>query len=181
MLDLQCFKELMETFSKATGLYVEMVSKEGESCDLFDIDERCEFCQYIRSQPNGVKKCCNSYKRATLEAAKWDEPYFFRCHAGLVIWVVPIRVSDILVGSIICSQVLLWKADCFFYQELRTLNPDVPDLDEMEKKVALLNIVAPERFQAAADILYIIVNQLTKQGLRIFEKIDAVKIQQHIY
>ncbi len=181
MLDLQCFKELMETFSRATGLYVEMVNKEGESCDLFDTAERCEFCQYIRSQPNGLRKCRNSYKQATLEAAKWDEPYFFRCRAGLVIWVVPISVNGVLVWSIICSQVLLWKPDCFFYQELRTLNPEVADFTEMERKVARLGIVAPERFQAAADILHIIVNQLVKQDLRIFEKIGVLKIQQRIY
>ncbi|WP_425060160.1 HTH-type transcriptional activator RhaR [Sporomusa carbonis] len=180
LVDLQYLQEIMENFSKATGLHVALVNKNGESFGLFDTAERCEFCKYIRSKPKGVAKCRASYKQATQEASKWEEPYFFRCRAGLVIWVVPISLRGISLGSIICSQVLLWKPDRFFYQELRELNPEVDDFAELERKVGQLDIIAPDRFQAAADVLYVTVNQLMKRDLLILEKVETYKMQQRI-
>ena len=180
LVDLQYLQEVLENFSKATGLHVAIVNKAGESFGLFATAERCEFCRYIRSKPSGVAKCRASYKQATQEASKWEEPYFFRCRAGLVIWVVPISLRGISLGSIICSQVLLWKPDRFFYQELRELNPDVDDFAEMERKVAQLDIIAPDRFQAAADVLYVTVNQLMQRDLLVLEKVDTYKVQQQI-
>ncbi|HEY3426432.1 MAG TPA: PocR ligand-binding domain-containing protein [Negativicutes bacterium] len=180
LLDLEHLKEILDNFSKATGLHVEMVNKSGESFGLFDTVERCDFCRYIRSQPGGMEKCRASYKQASLEAAQWEEPYFFRCRAGLVIWVVPIIVRGIALGSIICSEVLLWKPDRFFYQELRNLNPEVADFAEMERKVTNLTVIAPDRYQAAADILYVIANQLRKRYRHLSEKRGTRKMQQNI-
>ncbi len=180
LVDLQYLEEVLENFSKATGLHVAIVNKNGESFGIFDTAERCEFCRYIRSKPSGVTKCRASYKQATQEASKWEEPYFFRCRAGLVIWVVPISLRGISLGSIICSQVLLWKPDRFFYQELRELNPEVEDFAEMERKAGQLDVIAPARFQAAADLLYVTVNQLMKRDLRVLENVETYKIQQRI-
>lgn len=181
LVDLQYLEEILENFSKATGLHVAIVNKNGESFGIFDTAERCEFCRYIRSKPSGVAKCRASYKQATQEASKWEEPYFFRCRAGLVIWAVPISLRGISLGSIICSQVLLWQPDRFFYQELRELNPEVEDFAELEKKAGQLDVISPVRFQAAADVLYVTVNQLMKRDLRVLENIEAYKMQQRIH
>ncbi|SCM78748.1 Transcriptional regulator, AraC family [uncultured Sporomusa sp.] len=180
LVDLQYLQEILENFSKATGLHVAIVNKNGESFGLFDTVERCAFCRYIRSKPSGVAKCRASYKQATQEASKWEEPYFFRCRAGMVIWAVPISLRGISLGSIICSQVLLWKPDKFFYQELRELNPEVNDFAEMERLAGQLDVIAPARFQAAADVLYVTVNQLMKRDLLVLEKVETYKIQQRI-
>ena len=98
----------------------------------------------------------------------------------MVIWAVPISLRGISLGSIICSQVLLWKPDKFFYQELRELNPEVNDFAEMERLAGQLDVVAPARFQAAADVLYVTVNQLMKRDLLVLEKVETYKIQQRI-
>ncbi|SDE47856.1 PocR ligand-binding domain-containing protein [Sporomusa acidovorans] len=181
LADLQYLEEVLDNFSKATGLHVAIVNKQGESFGLFDTAERCDFCRYIRSKPSGVVKCRASYKQATQEASKWEEPYFFRCRAGLVIWAVPISLRGISLGSIICSQVLLWKPDRYFYQELRELNPEVDDFTELEKKAEQLDIISPARFQAAADMLYVTVNQLMKRDLLVLENVETYKLQQRIH
>ncbi|CQR70249.1 Arabinose operon regulatory protein [Sporomusa ovata DSM 2662] len=181
LVDLQYLEDVLDNFSKATGLHVAIVNKKGESFGIFDTAERCGFCRYIRSKPSGVAKCRASYKQATQEASKWEEPYFFRCRAGLVIWAVPISLRGISLGSIICSQVLLWKPDRFFYQELRELNPEVDDFTEMEKKAGQLDIISPARFQAAADVLYVTVNQLMKRDLLVLENVETYKMQQRIH
>ncbi|SMC31944.1 PocR ligand-binding domain-containing protein [Sporomusa malonica] len=181
LINIQYLQDILDNFCKATGLHVEMVNNKGEPFGLVDIAERCEFCEYIRSQPNGLKKCQASYIQASSEATKWEEPYFFRCRAGLVIWVVPIIINGASLGSIICGQVLLWKPDHFFYHELRKLNPEVEDFEELERMVKQLTIVTPDRFQAAADVLFMIVNQLMKHDLHILEKIGENKMKQQIH
>ena len=118
-LDPKYLEEILGSFSKATGLHIEAVNRKGETLSILGNSSRSDFCQFIRSHSKGEKKCLNSYKEATLEAAKWNEPYFFRCHAGLVIWAVPIILDDVFLGSIICGQVLLWKPDEFFLRELK--------------------------------------------------------------
>ncbi|MGL5513776.1 MAG: PocR ligand-binding domain-containing protein [Sporomusa sp.] len=180
LVDFQYLQDLLDNFSRATGLHVAIVNKNGEALEPFATAERCEFCRYIRSKPSGVAKCKASYKQATQEASKWEEPYFFRCRAGLVIWAIPISLRGISLGSIICSQVLLWKPDRFFYQELRELNPEIADYAELESRVNKLDIIAPDRFQAAADVLYVTVNQLMKQDLAVLEKIETHRIQHRI-
>jgi two-component system response regulator YesN len=180
LVDLQYLEEILDNFSKATGLHVAIVNKNGESFGLFETAERCEFCRYIRSRQSGVDKCRASYKQVTQEASKWEEPYFFRCRAGLVIWAVPISLRGISLGSIICSQVLLWNPDRFFYQELRELNPEVADFDELERLAGQLDVISPVRFQAAADVLYVTVNQLMKRDLLVLENVGTYKMQQRI-
>src|SRR3990170_4149570 len=133
-LDPKYLEEILASFSKATGLHIEAVNRKGETLAILGNKSRNHFCQFIRSHSKGEKKCLDSYKEATLEAAKWNEPYFFRCHAGLIIWAVPIIVDNVFLGSIICGQVLLWKPDEFFLQQLKKSNPKNIDFDTLQQK-----------------------------------------------
>ena len=180
LFDVKYLEEILGSFSRATGLHIEAVNDKGETFCIPGKADRCEFCRYIRSQPNGAEKCCASYRQATLEATKWEEPYFFRCHAGLVIWAVPINVQGASLKSIICGQVLMWKPDRFFYQELRMLNSDIKDFEELKEKAKRLEIVSPSRSQAAADTLFVVVNHLVKRDIRILEQIETHQMQQKI-
>ncbi|HWR44929.1 PocR ligand-binding domain-containing protein [Sporomusa sp.] len=180
LFDVKYLEEILGSFSKATGLHIEAVNDKGETFCIPNKADRCEFCHYIRSQPHGTEKCHASYRQATFEAAKWEEPYFFRCHAGLVIWAVPIGVKGASLKSIICGQVLMWKPDRFFYQELKKLNADIKDFEELKEKAKLLEVISPSRSQAAADTLFVVVNHLVKRNIHILEQIDTHRMQQKI-
>ncbi|HEY3424349.1 MAG TPA: PocR ligand-binding domain-containing protein [Negativicutes bacterium] len=180
LFDLKYLENILGSFSKATGLHIEAVNDIGETFCIPDKADRCEFCRHIRSQPNGTAKCHVSYRQATLEAAKWEEPYFFRCHAGLVIWAVPIVVPGAPLRSIICGQVLMWKPDRFFYQELKQLNAHVDNFEELKEKAKQLEIISPSRSQAVADTLFVVVNHLMKRDIHILEQLDTNKMQQQI-
>ncbi|SMD13933.1 PocR ligand-binding domain-containing protein [Sporomusa malonica] len=180
LFDVKYLEEILGSFSQATGLHIEAVNDKGETFCIPNKADRCEFCRYIRSQPNGAEKCHSSYRQATLEAAKWEEPYFFRCHAGLVIWAVPISVQSASLKSIICGQVLMWKPDRFFFQELKKLNADIQDFEELKEKAKLLEVISPSRSQAAADTLFVVVNHLVKRDIHILEQIDTHRMQQKI-
>ncbi|HBV85184.1 MAG TPA: histidine kinase [Desulfosporosinus sp.] len=175
-LDPKYLEEILASFSKATGLYIEAVNRKGETLAILGNKCRSDFCQFIRSHSKGEKKCIESYKEATLEAAKWNEPYFFRCHAGLVIWAVPIIVDNVFLGSIICGQVLLWKPDEFFLRQIKKSNSAL-DFDTLQQKVKNLCIASPEQSQAAADMLFVVVNHLVKRTIHTLEEEHAYHLQ----
>lgn len=177
ILDPKYLEEILGSFSKATGLHIEAINTKGQTVSILGQRERCEFCQLIRSHPQGEKKCIDSYKRASAEAAKWDEPYFFRCHAGLVIWAVPIVVQGTSLGSIICGQVLMWEPDKFFFQELKNSNSEL-DFNELKESVHSLEVISPEQSQAAADLLFVVVNHLVKRNMHEIEEENAYRLQQ---
>jgi len=178
LLDPKYLEESLGSFHNATGLYIEAITNEGTTFSVPGNFERSEFCRYIRGQAGGEKKCQDSYKRASLEAAKWEEPYFFRCHAGLVIWAVPIMIQGVSLGSIICGQVLLWEPDHFFFQELEKLNVGVENIEELKNKARLLEVISPARSQAAADMLFVVVNHIVKRNINSLDEIDATRVQQ---
>lgn len=173
--------EILGNFTQATGLRIEAVNYRGETFSIPGKLERSPFCQCIRGHNTGKKRCIDSYKRATAESVKWDEPFFFRCHAGLVIWSVPIIYKEAALGSIICGQVLLWKPDSFFIHELRTSNPDI-DLKDLEQTISQLTVISPDQAQAAANLLFVVVSHLLKKSLHDMEEEKAYKLlQQQIH
>lgn len=153
---------ILTSFRRVTGLKVVLVDRKGhiqftqQSPQLF-----CNFCQEIRSTPLGLKRCEESYARAGAEAVKYGEPYIFRCHAGLVALAAPITVAERNLASIICSQVLMWEPEDYFYEEI----------DEMTKPLGLkstnlmelahqLPVIPADKVQAAADMLFAIANHI---------------------
>lgn len=152
--------DMLGDFSKSTGLYIEAVDKDGNTLIKATKIEKSEFCKYIRSNSECKKKCKQSYKKACTEAFKWKEPYFFRCHAGLVMWCVPIIINNENIGSIICGQVLLWKPDEFTYEEMRQFNKDIGDFDKVKEKIDKLNVISADKTQAVANMLSTVVNYI---------------------
>lgn len=177
LLDLKQLEELLGSFSKATGLRIEAVDQNGKTFSIPGNLERCKFCSFIRDKLGAERKCQDSYKRAGLEAAKWQEPYFFRCHAGLVIWAVPIIINGLSLGCIICGQVLMWKADAFFYQELKKFGLNEKDYAELKDHADNLEVILPEQSQAAADMLHVVVNNLLKRNMYHLEQMAALRVQ----
>jgi ligand-binding sensor protein/AraC-like DNA-binding protein len=175
-LDPEYLEEILGSFSKATGLHLEAINKKGETLAILGNKSRNDFCEFMRSNSKGSRKCSESYKEASLEAIKWNAPYFFLCHAGIVIWVVPIILDNVFLGSIICGQVLFWKPDDFFLQELRKNYKDL-DLDILLQKVKSLSVSAPEQSQAAADMLFVVVNHIVKRSIHRMEEEKAYRIE----
>ncbi len=73
-------EKILCSFSKFSGLKAQLVDKEGYT--LMSTENEmpdCTFCQLIKGSEKGRQKCRRSYARAGREAAKYGEPYIFRC------------------------------------------------------------------------------------------------------
>ncbi|HBV85604.1 MAG TPA: AraC family transcriptional regulator [Desulfosporosinus sp.] len=140
-------KKMLSSFSKSTGLKAIIVDTQGNTL-INSTDHEIKdsnFCRKIREDNIGIKKCTRSYARACTEADKYGEPYIFRCHAGLLMWAVPIVLNEYSF-SIICKSV-----DSFAVKWASTQ----------------LEIMSSDKLQAAADLLFIMSNQILKNGTKV--------------
>lgn len=114
-----------------------------------------------------------------MEAAKYGEPYIFRCHAGLIAWAAPILLDEQHVGSIICGQVLMWEPEDYFLEEIEDMVKSLDvDFTAVKLAAAQLDVMSADRVQAAADLLFVVANQIMKSGMLVLEQRRRIAAQQ---
>lgn len=179
LVERSLLEKLLCSFSKSTGLKAVLIDTEGNTLVSTDHEIKdCRFCQMIRSDKLGVKKCKRSYARAGREAAKYGEPYIFRCHAGLIAWAAPILLDD-YVGSIICGQVLMWEPEDYFLEEIEEMVKGLDvDFGAVKWSAAQLDVMSSDKVQAAADLLFVVANQIMKNGMTVLEQRRQITAQQ---
>lgn len=171
--------KMLCSFSKSTGLKAILVDKQGKTLISTDDEIKdCRFCEMIKSDGAGKKKCQRSYARACRDAAKYGEPYIFRCHAGLIMWAAPILI-DKHVGSIICGQVLMWEPEDYFLEEIEEMVKGLDvDVAAVKWSAAQLDVMSGDRVQAAADLLFVVANQIMQSGMTVLEQRRQISSQQ---
>ncbi|HHW91523.1 MAG TPA: AraC family transcriptional regulator, partial [Firmicutes bacterium] len=180
VVDIKTLEQILKSFSHATGLRAVFCGSDG-SLEVTPGSEFPEalFCQLVRNCPRGRSRCAKSYATAGREAAKWGEPYIFRCHAGLVGWAAPVLQEEEHVSTIICSQVLMWEPEDFFWDEIWEVTKDLGvESPELALAAKQLTVISPQRVKAAADLLFLTANYLTRKGSIILEQRRAIQDQQ---
>ena len=64
------------------------------------------FCQLIRTDDNGRLACVRCDERACQIAAKKQGTYIYECHAGLKEAIMPITMSNLVIGYLLFGHVL---------------------------------------------------------------------------
>jgi len=178
MVDMRLMERILGTFSKATGLRVYIIDQEGEMIvKPIDAAGMSSFCQQVRQV--GRPRCRRCYARAGKEAAKYGEPYIFRCHAGLVLWAAPLMVEGEHVATIICGQVLMWEPEDFFWEEIeeytRPLELDSRGLMERARE---LSVISADRVQAVAEMLFETTNHILRTGMASLYQLQEIAAHQ---
>ncbi|MDR3602674.1 MAG: PocR ligand-binding domain-containing protein [Desulfosporosinus sp.] len=172
-------EKMLCSFSKSTGLKAILVDTLGNTLVSTDHEiQDCSFCRKIRLDSSGARKCQRSYARACTEAVKYGEPYIFRCHAGLIMWSAPIVLNE-YVFSIICGQVLMWEPEDYFLEEIEEMVKGLDvDVSAVKWAAAHLEVMSSDKVQAAADLLFIVANQIMKSGMTVLEQRRNITAQQ---
>lgn len=164
LADNKLLQRLLDSFSTISKMYVAVTDVEGRKL-LASQKEDTDFCRLIKSSPQGLERCCGSYARAGKEAEKWNEPYFFKCHAGLIAWACPILLSGKHEGNFICGQVLMWEPDQYHIKEITEMTKRLGvDTAALQKAAQKLETISAEQMQAAADLLFITANYFAQSG-----------------
>ena len=164
-------EKMLQYFSTFSGLKAKLVDDRGIT--LVSTENRvpdCRFCKLIKSDPEGKRKCHRSYARANREAAKYGEPYVFRCHAGLVAWAVPIMIREHRC-AIVCGQVLMWEIEDYFLDEITMMvNGLDVDISAVKQAALELNYLSGDKVQAISELLFVVANQIMNNKESVFSE-----------
>jgi len=184
LVDKEMMKKILDAFTTVTGMTANIVDVDGHSIfSKNDAQKNCKFCQMIwkMEREKGIHRCVGSYARAGKQAAIFDEPYIFRCPAGLIEWAAPIIIDGNHLGTIICGQVLMWEPEEFFWIELEEMNRCLTDdFKELFKVAKNLQVVSGEKVQSAASLLYLIANNIVRTGWESIHQKKELELQQFL-
>lgn len=182
---------LLDSYYKATGFKAIFVDKKGKIFLSTTSDEFfCNFCKLIQSSSEGQKRCFKSFSNGMLKSTEYGFPYISRCHTGIIEWSAPFLYEGELLGSFISGGVLMRKPGSSFLKELKKVDETLKiEESRLEEPLSRIKIVSEKKVRAAADILHIMANYLTKMKLtdtrlrqekyiqqaRISEEIQSIK------
>lgn len=163
------FQRILNSFSHATKINSAVTDVEG-NCILISQQGDCEFCQLVKSTSAGLAKCRHSYALGGVYASKWKEPYFFKCHAGLISWVCPISYRGKHIGNLVCGQVRMWEPSELNYSWSKNFaERNGLDAEELMQSFNEVRLMSTNDIQAAADLALIITSYMDLSGADIFD------------
>ncbi len=184
LVEKDVLKKILRSFTSVTGLTANIVDIDGHSIfSKEDAQQNCDFCQLIwqYQREKNMHRCSGAYCRAGKQAAKFGEPYIFRCPAGLIEWAAPIIIDGEHIGSIICGQVLMWEPEDFFWIELKAMNKNLTDdFEPLIDAAKRLKVVRGDKVQEAADLLFVVANSIMKSGWESLHQRQEIARQQSL-
>ncbi len=148
------FAESMEIASVTVDINGNPVTKPSSYTD---------FCmKFTHSTKVGDDRCAESHKKGGEEAAKTGRPCVYTCHAGLIDFAAPILIEGRQIGTILGGQVLTSSPNESKYRQTAK-EIGVSEIGYVEA-VNKVKVITEKSVNAAAEVLYIIANALSKIG-----------------
>lgn len=97
--------ELLRNFHIITDIKTVVFDHEMKTIAAYPYEE-CAFCAALSQVPEAQKQCHRSTVEGCLLCKKRKSLNIYKCHAGLIEAVTPIRIGDIIVGYMMLGQVL---------------------------------------------------------------------------
>ena len=157
ILDLKQLEKLFRYFSVITGLDVALFDFAGH--EILAVRKENSVCQ---SAKNG-SKCREYISSGSLRSSELGEPYICACGCGLIMCFSPIMYGEELIGSIACGPAVLWDADEVAMNEFLEKTGDMRINVDVQSLFQSITSCTCTNMTGAAQILFIIVNSLTKE------------------
>ncbi|MGV8906233.1 MAG: PocR ligand-binding domain-containing protein [Acetobacterium sp.] len=161
LIDLNVLQQFQNSFSAATGMA--SISVDNKKGSITEPSRFTDFCmKYTRGSTEGNKRCISCDIEGGKKAASTGRPAVYSCHAGLVDFAAPIIVDGVEIGAILGGQVLEAPPNEGHFRKIaRELGVDEDEYIEALRKIT---IVPREKINAAANMLYIFANSISKLG-----------------
>ncbi|MBB6214464.1 ligand-binding sensor protein/uncharacterized protein YukE [Anaerosolibacter carboniphilus] len=162
VLDLDLLQQFQDTFAKAMGMASLTVDEVGPVTKPSNFTEFC--MELTRKTNKGLSLCNHCDITGGKEAAKTGKPAIYHCHAGLMDFAAPIIIDGEQVGAMLGGQVLPAPPD---EEKFRKIAEDIGvDPDQYISALKKIRVVPEESIKAAAQLLYIVANALSKIGFQ---------------
>jgi ligand-binding sensor protein len=161
LIDLEVLQAFQDSFSETTGCA--SISVDNVKGSITEPSCFSDFCmKYTRGSVEGNKRCISCDINGGKRAATTGKPAVYSCHAGLVDFAAPIIVNGVQIGAILGGQVLdAPPNEARFRKIARELKIDEDEYIEALRKIPIL---PREKIEAAANMLYIFANSISKLG-----------------
>lgn len=174
VLDIELLQKFQDNF--AVSMNIASVTVDTDGNPITKPSSYTRFCSdFIHSTEEGDKLCALSHKFGGKKAAKLGEPYIYTCHAGLIDFAAPILIEGKHMGTILGGQVLIRNNNKKTYiKKAKELNLNIPKFVKASKKI---KITSSKNIRAAAEVLFIIANSLSKIG---YEELKLKKLSKDL-
>lgn len=161
IIDVSLLQNFQDNFAVGMNCASVTVDRNGEP--VTKPSSYTRFCdQYVHKSHIGDSRCAVSHNRMGTEAARMKRPFIGKCHAGLIDFAAPVIIEGELLGTVLGGQILSSKPEDSFYKNIaREIQVDEKGFVDAVKRV---DIVDTRHIQAAADVLFVVVNSLAQNG-----------------
>lgn len=161
LIDIEVLQKFQDNFAISMGIASVTVDINGDP--VTKPSSYTDFCLNLtQSTTAGTNRCAASHKHGGEEAARTGRPYVYECHAGLIDFAAPIIVSGVQVGTILGGQILNSPYnESNIKQTAREININEDSYINAVKKI---KIASKREVEAAAEVLFIVANALSKLG-----------------
>lgn len=173
VVDISQLQKFQDNF--AIGMNCASVTVDRKGNPVTKPSSYTRFCnEFVNKSRIGQQRCADSHHRMGVEAARTGRPYIGQCHAGLIDFAAPIIINNELLGTVLGGQILNKEpqADSFrkVAQEIATSENGLVDAANN------ITIAQTKNINAAAEVLFIVVNSLAKNGFTRI-KLEAIARQ----
>jgi len=161
IININILQNFLDNF--ALGMNCAAVAVDREGREITSPSHYRDFCSnYVHMSSVGDARCAKCHNEMGMKAVKLGKPYVGSCHANLIDFACPIVVKGRHIGTVLGGQIL-----------------DNPPKEEVVKKTARelnlseqelwsashrIDVIPMKNIQAAAEVLYIVVNALADNG-----------------
>lgn len=159
VIDIGFLQQFQDDFAKGVGVASVTVDPDGKP--LTNPSSYTRFCNdYTHSTECGDKRCAESHHKGGEEAVRTGKPIVYECHAGLIDFAAPIVLEGRHIGTILGGQVII---DTPQEEKYRKIAGEIGvDGDGFVEAVKEVSQMSKERVEAAANVLYIVANNMSK-------------------
>ena len=163
IIDISVLQNFLDNF--AIGMNCAAVSVDRAGKEVTKPSYYRPFCSdFIHSTTLGDSRCAKCHNEMGEESIKIGKPYVNKCHAGLIDFAAPIMIQGEHLGTVLGGQIL---EQPLTEQETRKVAAELnlPG-DELVDAAKKIDIVDSKNIQAAAEVLFIVVNTMALEGYK---------------
>ena len=174
VIDINLLQTFQDNFAESMDIASVTIDKSGNP--VTNPSSYTSFCiDFVHSTTIGDNRCAECHRKAGEESTRTGKPYIYTCHAGLIDFAAPILVEGKQIGTILGGQVLTKKPEKLKYIKIAK----EIDVDEAKfvESVSKIKIITEKNVKAAAEVLFIVANALSKIG---YEELKLKRISKSL-
>jgi ligand-binding sensor protein len=166
IIDVNVLQNFLDNFAIGFNCAAVSVGRHGE--EFTKPSYYRPFCSnYIHASTTGDERCAQCHNDFGRKSIAQGRPYVGQCHAGLVDFAAPVIIKGEHLGTVLGGQILDKQAD---EATIRRVAAEIGvDSDGLWKATSQIDLVPEKTIEAAAEVLYIVVNALAQSGFNRIE------------